>query len=163
MKTKEISPSHKHFEALCRHLCEWIYEDYDYFKYLQLKWELIEQYDLAKQLHKKKRKRLALPKIFIATVKGELVGFCRLVPQIISERAELSPCLAQMFILEKYRKRGYGKKLIDDVCKVAKKLKHKQIYLKTEDQEKFYQSVNWESFDTWTKEKESFTLMKRAL
>ena len=163
MKIKEITPQHKHFEPLCRILTEWIYGQPDYINYLQVKWSLIEHYNHGKALHRKKRKRHPLPKIFIVTHKAKLIGFCRLVPHVVMEKKHLGPWLAQMHILPSYRNCGYGKSLLEQVCTVAKKLNYEQLYLKTEDQESFYQNLDWQSFDQHQEDGLNYTLMKKEL
>ncbi|WDE95913.1 GNAT family N-acetyltransferase [Lentisphaera profundi] len=163
MKIKTISPNNKHFESVCFHLTLWIHQEFDYFLYLQLKWDLIDQYQLAKTRHKKKRSRNHFPKIIIATHKGDLIGFCRLVAEVLPEQKKIGPWLSQMYILETQRSKGYGTKIIEYVGLVAKKLKYKTLYLRTEDQEKFYQKLDWQFFEKHSENDTEFTVLKKNL
>jgi GNAT superfamily N-acetyltransferase len=163
MKIKSISPNHKHFESICQQLCRWIHGKYDYFAYLQIKWDLIEQYKNAKGKNHKQFRSVFLPKIFIATDKAKLVGFCRLVSHVIEDRKDLSPWISQVYVFEPFRKKGYASAMINAVCQEAEKLHYKSIYIRTDDQEEFYKKLAWQTFDQQSENEVNYKLMRKTI
>jgi len=61
-----------------------------------------------------------------------LVGFISIFPQDGSDRLDLTPWYATMYVKEEYRGLGYSKILNDAILDEAKRLGYKKIYLKTD-------------------------------
>jgi GNAT superfamily N-acetyltransferase len=84
-----------------------------------------------------------IPTTFVAMSGKTLLGSASLVLQDLKARPELSPWMATVFVVPKYRKQGTGSALVNRVVKEAVRLKAEALYLFTPDQEKFYSSLGW--------------------
>lgn len=67
----------------------------------------------------------------LGLVDKELIGFISLFKNDCSERLDLSPWYATMFVKEKYRFNGYSKILNDALLKKARGLNYDRVYLKS--------------------------------
>lgn len=67
----------------------------------------------------------------LGLVDKELIGFISLFKNDCSERLDLSPWYATMFVKEKYRSNGYSKILNDALLKEARRLNYDRVYLKS--------------------------------
>ncbi len=69
--------------------------------------------------------------IFVATIKNAPVAFTQLYPKYSSMRAAKNWVLNDLYVDEKYRKQGIGKKLIDTATVFAKENKANFVQLAT--------------------------------
>lgn len=88
--------------------------------------------------------RSEIPSIVIAVDGPKLVGSAALVGQDMSDRLELTPWLAAVYVKPKYRRQGIAATLVGRVEQEAKALGTEQIYLFTEHEEAFYAKRGWE-------------------
>ena len=80
----------------------------------------------------------------IAIYKGaELIGFCRLRETNLKCCPEITPWISSVFVKEKWRGRGYGKALMDEICARAKGLGYGTVYLWTDQTPGFYEKLGF--------------------
>lgn len=96
-----------------------------------------------------------LPQTYGIFVENEIAGIYQFAYEDLSIRPDIYPWLANVYIEEKYRGRGLGRKMIETVKKNAKdKLSFSEIYLYTK-YKGLYEKFGWEyvsEFDTYRKE-----------
>jgi GNAT superfamily N-acetyltransferase len=86
---------------------------------------------------------------------SQLRGGATLAKQDLSERPELGPWLACVFVAPEARGQGLAERLIAGICSEARALGHKQLYLHTHDRHEYYAKRGWkylERFYAWGKE-----------
>ena len=87
----------------------------------------------------------------VAEDKGKVIGFGALVLAMVPCRGYFAK-IEDVVVDEKYRGKGLGKKLIQELIKIAKKKKVKKINLtsnpKRVEARKFYESMGFEIYDT---------------
>ena len=85
------------------------------------------------------------PTLFIALDSdGALIGTAALDAQDMDCLPELTPWLASVFVLPKFRRRGVASALIGNACKVARnEMGVSRLYLFTPDQRAFYCRLGW--------------------
>ena len=84
-----------------------------------------------------------IPTIFIAVDGPMLVGSSALVMQDMSDRPDLSPWLAAVYVRADRRRQGIASKLVARVEQAAAALGVERFYLYTELEEKFYAKRGW--------------------
>jgi len=96
-----------------------------------------------------------LPQTYGIFVENKIAGIYQFAYEDLSIRPDIYPWLANVYIEEKYRGRGLGRKMIETVKKNAKdKLSFSEIYLYTK-HKGLYEKFGWEyvsEFDTYRKE-----------
>lgn len=105
----------------------------EYIKYCYLEWsnkdiELMDYVD--KKIKEIKNGDKVISVLGLVNDK-ELVGFISLFKYDGSERRELTPWYATMYVRKDYRKMGYSKILNEAILKEARFLGYKKIYLKS--------------------------------
>ena len=105
----------------------------EYIKYCYLEWSNkdIELMDYVDKKIKEIKNGDKVISIFGLVNDKELVGFISLFKYDGSERRELTPWYATMYVRKDYRKMGYSKILNEAILKEAKLLGYKKIYLKS--------------------------------
>ena len=73
----------------------------------------------------------------------KLVGFCVLKKENLKKHLDISPWISDVMIFEKYRHKGYGRKLIEYAEKVLKNLGYKKIYVWTDQAPDFYKKLGF--------------------
>jgi len=99
----------------------------------------------------------------IALEDGELLGGASLARDDLSERPELGPWLACVFVAPQARQRGLAELLIEGVYSEARAKGHDRLYLHTHDRGEYYAKRGWEymePFHAWGK---NHWLMQRKL
>lgn len=76
-----------------------------------------------------------------------LVGFISIFPNDCSERPNLAPWYATMYVKEEYRKMGYSKFLNDAILNEGRKMGFEKLYLKTE-LENYYEKFGAKYLET---------------
>lgn len=71
--------------------------------------------------------------VVITDQQGELIGFCALTQKDIAEdESKYGPFLSTMFVSEKYRNKGYAKKLVQLIIDEAIKRSISSLYILTQ-------------------------------
>lgn len=84
-----------------------------------------------------------LPSTWLLLVDDEVVATASLLRHDLSSYPQLSPWLANVFVLPQWRGRGLAKRLIRQVMANAWQAGVAKLYLFTEDQTALYQSLGW--------------------
>jgi len=84
-----------------------------------------------------------LPKLRALISNDTLIGFYELNEKDYVDEADYTPYLANVYIKEEYRKRGYSTLLINDSISYAKELGYKDLYLHSK-HENYYEKYNFE-------------------
>lgn len=71
-------------------------------------------------------------KLYLLVEKDKLISFATLSAEDCISTPELTPWLGFFHTTPEYRRNRYGKILIDHVCKTAKYMGYKEIYLATD-------------------------------
>jgi len=89
----------------------------------------------------------AIPQTWLLIDSDELCGTASVLVHDMTINKNLSPWLANIFIRKEKRGSGLGKTLVLNVMDEIRRLGVPEIYLFTEDQQAFYEKLNW----TWLK------------
>ncbi|MEQ6890270.1 GNAT family N-acetyltransferase [Halomonas sp. CS7] len=104
-----------------------------------------------------------VPSVF-ATLAGERpVGMASLVVDDMSDRPELSPWLASVFVLPEWRGRGLASWLVRRVEEEARAHGVARFYLYTPDQQALYRRLGWRDREARHYRDEAVTIMQRDL
>lgn len=74
---------------------------------------------------------------------NNIVGFCVFKIENLKKYPEIYPWISDVMILEKYRKKGYGKILIKKAEETLKKLGYNTIYVWTDQVPDFYKKLGF--------------------
>jgi N-acetylglutamate synthase-like GNAT family acetyltransferase len=75
---------------------------------------------------------------------GEIVGTGSLLLQDMATNQQLSPWLANIYLVPAVRGQGLGRSLVQQIMQQAASLQIHTLYLFTEDQQAFYQRLGWQ-------------------
>lgn len=107
-----------------------------------------------------------LPQTYGLFLNGKIIGMYQFSYEDLSIRPDIYPWLANVYIDESYRKKGYGRKLLENVKNTAKEnINFEEIFLYTE-HIGLYEKFDWifvSDFDTFSKEKRIQRLYKLKL
>lgn len=84
-----------------------------------------------------------IPTAIVAFESGILIGSASLLVNDMDDRPELTPWLAAVFVKKPYRSKGIGKKLIQEIEAISRKLKIRNLYLYTPSAEDYYRQIGW--------------------
>ena len=85
-----------------------------------------------------------LPQIVAAYDKAELVGYYSLVAkELIVDEVEYTPWLGTLFVIKKFRGRGYSPLIIENACHRVKKMGYSELFLAT-DLKQYYEKYGFE-------------------
>jgi GNAT superfamily N-acetyltransferase len=87
--------------------------------------------------------RDGIPTTFVATEGPGLLGTASLIASDLPDRPGLSPWLASVYVLPRYRRIGIATALIGRVLAQASWLGMEQIYLQTASRVDFYKRLGW--------------------
>ena len=90
-------------------------------------------------------------------------GTCLLAPKEIEPCHPVTPWLAGLFVAEEFRGRGLGKALVNAVEQEARQLGNDQIYLYTDEAERFYGKLGWTVAERDVWQGVPFLLMSKLL
>jgi len=79
---------------------------------------------------------------------GEIVGTGSLLLQDMATNQQLSPWLANIYLVPEVRGQGLGRALVQQLMQQAAQLQIQTLYLFTEDQQAFYQRLGWQLHHT---------------
>ena len=88
-----------------------------------------------------------LPTTVVAIENNILLGSAALITYDMDTKMKYSPWLAGVYVKEEVRNQGIGKKLIEEIEKIAEELNIKTIYLFTSETEQYYQSLGWTTIE----------------
>jgi predicted N-acetyltransferase YhbS len=104
-----------------------------------------------------------IPLTFIALQGQAPVGTASLVLHDISDRTELSPWLAAVYVLPEQRGNGIGTRLVLAAERAAVRLGVSRLYLFTHDRERFYMRLGWQAFDRIRYRGQGVVIMEKGL
>ncbi|MFK0089709.1 GNAT family N-acetyltransferase [Pseudomonas sp. NPDC090755] len=139
----------------CGVMAEWLYRAFSY--------EFAQQSLSSWQQEFADGQRDGRWKCLIAMEGGQLLGGATLASDDLSDRPDLGPWLACVFIRPEARRRGLAAQLIDGICDHARDAGFTTLYLHTHNQSAYYSRLGWEvleRFEAWGKEQ---YLMSRRL
>lgn len=84
----------------------------------------------------------SVPQMYIAKYKNEVVGVVSIWTNDLTARQDLSPWMATLYIKEKFRNMGIGKKLQYKCIEEAQRMNYKNLYLIT-DHKNYYEKTGW--------------------
>ena len=84
-----------------------------------------------------------LPKIRALIINDTVIGFYEINEKDGIDDEEYTPYLANVYVKEEYRKRGYSTILINDSIKYAKQLGYEDLYLHSK-QKNYYEKYGFE-------------------
>lgn len=136
-----------------RQATDWIYQE----------WAQFESEDVWRQncqdVYQSLEGDCAIPKFFVARLAGELVGMASLVADDLPGRADLTPWLANVYVVPQWRGCGIGRKLIERVMEWASEVAP-VIYLYTDSKAALYQRLGWETMQECIYAQHKITLMR---
>ncbi|MBU6956994.1 GNAT family N-acetyltransferase [Pseudomonas sp. CVAP len=140
---------------MCDVMAEWLYREFSY--------EFAQQSLSSWQQEFSDGQRDGRWKCLIATERGQLLGGATLASNDLSDRPDLGPWLACVFITPEARRRGLAAQLIEGICDHARDIGFTTLYLHTHNRSNYYTKLGWEvleRFEAWGKEQ---YLMSRSL
>jgi predicted N-acetyltransferase YhbS len=107
--------------------------------------------------------RDAIPLTLVAIKDHIPVGTASLMLADMSNRPDLSPWLASVYVLPEYRKQGIGSQLVRAAEEIGHRLGVQKLYLFTPDQEQYYAHLGWSAFDQTEYRGEHVVIMSKLL
>lgn len=89
----------------------------------------------------------SLPSTLIAVVDGQPVGSVSLLEHMVPGRADLTPCLAALFVLPEQRHRGVATQLLEAAYTKAKALGAARVFFAVPEQEDFFARRGWHVYE----------------
>lgn len=149
----EYLADHKEFIPT---LARWCYEEWSY---LHPERTLSE----VERLISERTNRDCIPACLVAIDKGKPVGMAELKTSDFKARPELSPWLSGMYVDESQRRNGIGTELVHAIEKLAARLGTNNLYLVTDDAERFYEKLGWVVRDRTVWRDLSVTVMQKDI
>lgn len=87
-----------------------------------------------------------VPTAVVAFADGEPVATASLIEADMDTHPELTPWLADVFVLPEYRGRGLGSAVAQAIMDAAGRIGLKRLYLFTADAQEVYARLGWEEF-----------------
>ncbi|TLF46007.1 GNAT family N-acetyltransferase [Halomonas urmiana] len=88
-----------------------------------------------------------VPSVFVVLHEGRPVGMASLVVDDMSDRTELTPWLASVYVRPEWRGRGIASRLVRRVEEEAQAHGHRRFYLYTPDQQALYRRLGWKDLE----------------
>ncbi len=126
-------------QEVIRTVANWIYDEWS-FLYPGKTVDYIESL-LRERLHKRK-----LPFTLVAFKGGKPVGTVSLKASDMETRSKMTPWVASLYVVKRWRKRGIGSSLMKAVEEKAAKLGIRKLFLFTADSDlaaRFYSRLGW--------------------
>ncbi|SDL19057.1 Acetyltransferase (GNAT) family protein [Franzmannia pantelleriensis] len=102
-----------------------------------------------------------VPSVFVAMCDDVPVGTASLVVDDMSDRPDLSPWLASVFVPPEWRGRGIASSLVQRVEAEAREAGIAVFHLYTPDQQALYGRLGWEAVEERDYRGEAVTIMRR--
>ena len=105
------------------------------------------------------------PATYVLLVDEEVAGSVSLLQHddIAEVRPDLSPWLASLLVVPKYRGRGYGRQLVVHCVEQTRKLGFPILYLYTHTHPEYYARLGWRSIEERAVRGEAVTVMCKQL
>lgn len=134
-------------------------------KWLYEQWGHNYEYgiDVWKERVNNRLNKEKVPTTFIAIVDDETVGTASIIENDMDTRKDLSPWLADVFVLDSYRNKKIATKLIERILEEAEKIGISKLYLYTREAEGLYIKNNWKTIDIVDYYGDRVSLMKYEL
>jgi len=100
-----------------------------------------------------------IPEILVALAGEEIIGTASIVQYDMSTRLDLSPWIAAVYVIPKYRGRGVGATLGRAILAEARFMDLDEIFLLTPDRTSFYERLGWKEFEKTVYRGENVTIM----
>lgn len=107
--------------------------------------------------------RLGAPQTFVLLVNGDPVGTASLAAQDLDERADLTPWLADVFVVPEARGFGYVSHLITAVEEACRDAAIATLWLHTHTAERIYARLGWTTVEYFDRRGHRSALMQRQL
>ncbi|WP_435389741.1 GNAT family N-acetyltransferase [Halomonas sabkhae] len=104
-----------------------------------------------------------VPSVFAAMSGERPVGMASLVVDDMSDRRDLTPWLASVFVLPEWRGHGIASRLVRRVEEEAEAHGVGRCYLYTPDQQSLYRRLGWQDVEEREYRGEVVTIMQRDL
>jgi len=150
LKIVNITERQKHLKEIN----SWLYKEWGHHDVnsTELDW-------FKKKQAKIDKKNNLLPIILVAIKEDNPVGTASIVDSDMKTHPELKPWMADVYVKEDQRKKGYGSRLVKRILKEAVKLDFNKIYLFTPDQRSFYEQLGWKPYQKVIYRKEKVDIM----
>jgi GNAT superfamily N-acetyltransferase len=136
-------------------IVDWLYEQWGHhYNYGKEVWAN----RVNNRLNKEK-----IPTTFVATVNDKAVGTASIIKYDLETRKDLSPWLADVYVLPGHRGKKIATKLIERVLEETKKIGISKLFLFTREAEGLYKKMNWKLINTINYHGDQGTLMKYEL
>jgi predicted N-acetyltransferase YhbS len=97
----------------------------------------------VREMVESRRQRDHLPLALVALAGAQPIGTASLTEEYAPAGPKRICCLAGVYVLPEFRRRGVGTRLCERAVREAKRLGHDQLYLYTAGQEAFYAQRGW--------------------
>jgi GNAT superfamily N-acetyltransferase len=91
-----------------------------------------------------------VPTMFICKVGDALAGSSAVVESDMTNRMNLTPWLASVYVAPDYRRKGIGAALVRHTVEETRRQGFSKMYLYTPDEERFYQGLGWSTLSQET-------------
>ncbi|SFU73904.1 GNAT family N-acetyltransferase [Halomonas korlensis] len=102
-----------------------------------------------------------VPSVFAALHGDTPVGTASLVADDMSDRRDLTPWLASVFVPPEWRGQGVASRLVRRVEQEAQAHGHDRLYLYTPDQQRLYRQLGWRDLEARDYHGEAVSIMRR--
>lgn len=127
---------HKHYIDL---VSEWIYSEF-----ISGQIPNCSQSDIKMAIEK--RKIYEIPMTLVCIKNNECIGTISLFSNDLKKLPQLKPWIAALYVDKKFRNKGIGKLLINQIENIVKELGYNKIYLRTEKTSKYYLKLGWSKY-----------------
>jgi GNAT superfamily N-acetyltransferase len=107
--------------------------------------------------------RLGPPQTFVLLIDDKPLGTASLAAQDLDERPELTPWLADVFVVPEARGFGYVSQLITAVEEVCREASITTLWLHTHTAERIYARLGWTTVEYFDRRGQRTALMQRQL
>jgi len=131
-----------------------------------LEWQhLYSEWDEKKALEDFRTQRIngSVPATLILREDGRLVGSVSVVRDDCEARRDLSPWLASLYVLPKYRGRGHGRRLIEAAIDLTNRNGVASLYVFTESAEKLFLRHGFVHFAAAVTNGHAITILRREI
>lgn len=104
-----------------------------------------------------------IPTVLVMLEEHTPVGMVTLCLNDVEHRPDLNPWLAGLYVDPRYRGKGYGSRLVDELEALAQSAGENRLYLYTPNAEGFYLKAGWKTFETFEEQKRLNSIMRKDL
>ena len=131
-----------HHQALAAELARWSWNEWRVFYT-----ERGRTFDDALSSYHERAQLDSLPLALVAFADGKLVGTASLKAEDLATRPEITPWLASVFVVPKWRQRGVASLLTRRVVEEARRLNLPTLFLWTSSAEGLYLKLGWRALE----------------